>query len=355
MQLPTGSGGLICPGASTAIDATSSTALPADQLPDLDLHVSQSSNPLVGGTRQTYLVKAYNRGGKSASAIVVRNSISGDLTHLLTDSNNGFVCTRSGTTVNCSSPALAAGDSARIRIETWLSSGASSGHDILFGTKADPNNTIAESNETNNQAAAATITQAAPPRLAEESLASRGDFNVSAGGVTQLDCKQFGDSLVMVGISGWQGQAINQIKVGCSPMKAPGVLSTSVRWTNLWPTNDGGGNRFDRPCPPGSAVSGVDVSVSATSKTDPIQLRSLTLHCKAVGSSGLTSGSERELILAPAGTPTTNRLNPDLCTQGRPARALKVAEDIMRPTVTVLFDSWIIVGVRLVCAQPVIP
>jgi uncharacterized repeat protein (TIGR01451 family) len=347
VTLPGGTGGPICPGASSVVDATSSTPLPADPLPDLDVRVTQSSSPLIGGTRQTYIVKAHNRGGQTASAIVVRNSISSNLTFLLVDANKGFVCTRSGTTINCPSGVLAAHDSATIRIETWLSSATTSGHDILFGAKADPGNTIPESNETNNEAAAATVTQAAA-RLTEEFLTTRGIVLGDASVTTQLDCKQFGDSLVMVGIRGTQSDPINHIQVGCSTMKAPGTLGTSVRWTSGWYDDNAGGNAFNLQCPRGWAVSGGEVTLRRES--EPYydgEVRSLSLHCKAVGTSGLTSGIE--VILAPAGRPTTTKQGPDSCTQGRPARGLKVSASLEG-----LFGS-LISAETLICAQPVIP
>jgi hypothetical protein len=136
--------------------------------------------------------------------------------------------------------------------------------------------------------------------------------------------------------------------LACSSMRGPGVLETAVRPTGRWDTIGDEGSTFERMCPPGHAVSGLGVTVHKDSR----QLRSMTLQCKPVGPSGLTTGTL--FTHAPAGTPTSTALGPDSCTQGRPARGILLAAQLMVPG-NALFSPWVVVGERLVCAQPAVP
>jgi hypothetical protein len=79
------------------------------------------------------------------------------------------------------------------------------------------------------------------------------------------------------------------------------------------------------------------------------------IHCKKLGTNGLTSGSA--VPLPPVGTRTSADFPADYCTSGRPARALRVSTDIMvDPTIgKIPYGPWIIVAEQLICEQPVKP
>lgn len=338
------------------LEGTTSTALPPDPVADLDLDVAQSSNPVIGGTRQTYTVKAYNRGNKSASAILVRSSISTNLDYLASEStaDKGFSCSRSGTTVNCSSGALGIGDSATIKIVTWLSSGASSGNAIAFNANADPDNAIPESNESNNTVNAATTSQAGPARLGEQILTARGRFDVDPTLTTQLDCKKFGNSYVMVGIKGYAGQAVDRISLLCETMEPGGKISSPAVPTSQFTNEPSTGIPFTRQCPQGSVVAGIagTLNINDTKQFDGFT-KSLTLACARIGALGLTTVSATGI--ESVGVPTTRTFGPDSCGGTRPARALKVAAEMGGFGFGDLVASYVIFGVQLICEQPVVP
>lgn len=188
-----------------------------------------------------------------------------------------------------------------------------------------------------------------PARLGEEVLAARGTFNVQPDLRKQLDCNTFGTSSVMVGIKGKGGWGIDELRVGCATVQAGGTLSTNVEWTSRFDQLDATGTAFERKCSPGQVVSGISGTL------ENAQIRSITLRCKPLATSGLTTGSMTPL--APAVRAAASAFGPDACTSGRPARALSVAVDIFRTDIplSALFAPWVIVGARLVCEQPVVP
>jgi uncharacterized repeat protein (TIGR01451 family) len=332
---------------TAALTATTMTALPRDPLPDLDPKISQSSNPIVAGNQQTYTVKLYNRGAKTAAAVVLRNTLPGDLTFVSNRADHGFVCTRSGTTMNCSAGTVAVGDSAIITIGMSLPIYASSGHDILFSARADPDNLIGESNETNNVASAATTTQA-HERLGEEVLQSRGILDpryFSPSGIKQLDCKDLGASFVLVGLEGNGEKYLERLRLECSDMKSGGALSTNIQTTAFF-LNTGTSSlpRIEKHCPAGSAVTGAQATL------DNGRLVSLALQCRHVVATGLTSGSVT--TLPPFGVPGPTLSPLDSCTNSRPVRAVKIG---VSRTESIIQTYDRIVGEQLICEQPVVP
>jgi uncharacterized repeat protein (TIGR01451 family) len=148
----------VLPPAPTTIVSTSLVTI---ALPELSVRIAQSAATIVAGTQQTYTVRVNNRGTGSANSIVLRHALPADLTYVSSAADRGFVCSRSGTTVNCASGAIAAGDSATVRIVMALALAAQSGHPVVYGATVDPANAIAESNEANNSAGASATTQAA--------------------------------------------------------------------------------------------------------------------------------------------------------------------------------------------------
>jgi uncharacterized repeat protein (TIGR01451 family) len=124
--------------------------------PDLNVSVSQSSGTVAGGQPLTYTVTVRNTGGLPASAIVVRNTISDQVSFSSASVGAPFNtgCARSGTTVTCTVPVLAPGQGATVRVATLVPASAQGGHDISFSSRVDPDNVIPESNERNNLASA---------------------------------------------------------------------------------------------------------------------------------------------------------------------------------------------------------
>jgi hypothetical protein len=87
------------------------------------------------------------------------------------------------------------------------------------------------------------------------------------------------------------------------------------------------------------------------------QIRSVSVHCKSLEPSGLTTGVEN--ILAPTGVPSSRSWGPDRCREGRTASAMQVIAGLERNDNPIpyagLFLQYMILGVQLVCEQPLVP
>jgi adhesin/invasin len=318
-----------------------STPIVTVSRPELSVNVAQSAATIVAGTSQTYTVKVHNRGSGTTNSIVLRNALPADLNFVSSGATRGFICSRSGTTLSCTSGTISGGDSATIRVVMSLVNTAQSGHPIIYGATVDPENAIAESNEANNSAGAVATTAAAA-RLGEERLAIHGiiDVNYSTErGITTLDCSQFGESAVMVGLEATGTSVIEGLKAECSTLRSGGALNTETLKTNLAGSSL---SPTERRCPSGSAVRGISGTV------DNNRLTSITLVCQTVVSTGLTSGTitTKAPLIQSGSTP----FSADSCTNGRPARAIKVGL-----STTEAFLTWRVVGVQLICEQPAAP
>jgi hypothetical protein len=237
------------------------------------------------------------------------------------------------------------GQSATIRIVTQLPVTATSGHDVSFSTSVDPDKAITESNEQNNTATAIASTLAAA-RLEEERLAEHGTFS---GPEVMLDCeKMYGPEFVMVGVDGKQGEGVDEIRVACAPVHSSGPLLGPVQWTYTSARGGApgalgvvaGGTPFEpRLCPQGEVVTGI----SGTSARGDV--RSMLFYCQQLSPSGLTAGFRRPLV--PIGKNSPTPWGPDVCTQGRPARAL-------RTDTTLILAAAVIGAVQMICEQPLV-
>jgi hypothetical protein len=187
-----------------------------------------------------------------------------------------------------------------------------------------------------------------PARLGEEIFVARG-----AGTPTRrLGCTAFGPSYVMVAVKGKGSTNIEETSVGCAAVQAGGSLSGTVKWTTTWEEHGHLGSPFERRCPSGRAVSGIQGTVDQFG-----QIRSVSVHCKMLARTGLTTGAE--IILAPTSVPSSGSWGPDRCAEGRPASGLGVLAGLERDTVSVpysgLFLQYMILSVQLVCEQPLVP
>lgn len=192
-----------------------------------------------------------------------------------------------------------------------------------------------------------TLVEAVPVRLGTERLTERGQWaGVPLSQQRTLNCHGFGTSYVMVGVRGKSGWAIDELRVGCRQLQADGTLGSRISWTDRWDQKDDGGTAFpDRVCQSGYAVSSVEVRI------DFGQLRRLTLKCRKLGSSGVTSGSEA--TLQNVGYNVGGEAGPDSCSSGRPARALRLsAAQYNNNTFPTVLMPWIVAGLQLICEQP---
>ena len=188
------------------------------------------------------------------------------------------------------------------------------------------------------------------PRLGEERFPVRGESPLTTdGGERTIDCNQFSQSHVMVGITGRHGEAVNRIRLVCRRMRSGGTLDPLLQFSDEWHIQDTQGTSFGRHCPDGHVVSALQVTVHPNSR----QIRSASIQCKRLDTNGLTSGTA--VTLAPMGIPTTTSLNRDTCNGGRPARAIRAGIDTFSPTISNIYSPWIIATTQLFCEQPVVP
>ncbi|HVF38532.1 MAG TPA: hypothetical protein VM939_01445 [Gemmatimonadaceae bacterium] len=178
-------------------------------------------------------------------------------------------------------------------------------------------------------------------RLGEERMSEHGWFD---GGHVEkeLNCKQFGDQFVMVGVRGRDGWAVDELSVGCAAVLSGGAIDSNVQFTETF--GGGGGESFEAMCE-SRAVSGIFVYVENE------QVHGLGLRCKTLLATGLTTGfSDRT---DPAGG--NGELTNESCSGGRPARGLRLAASFLRfDWVPMLLTTSGIVGVQLICEQPAI-
>lgn len=138
--------------------------------PDLNPAVTQSHTDLPPNETMTYTVQVENEGGAAASEVSVRNEFSENLDFVSVQATHGFECLRTGILVTCDDGDLPAGATATITIRARLPMSANPGHSLVFGTQADPDDAIEETNENNNTAGA--FAQTAPPPLVEHAVSS---------------------------------------------------------------------------------------------------------------------------------------------------------------------------------------
>lgn len=190
-------------------------------------------------------------------------------------------------------------------------------------------------------------------RLGEERLTERGQFApLDPGHFTELDCKNFGSSWVVVGVRGKHGDAVDDLSVGCQELQTDGTLRGDTRWASrIGPPYAGGTEFGERRCREGFAVSGMSVTVENR------QLRGITFRCMQLGPSGLTTGLGAQ-ILARVGGSGSSGQGPDSCSGSRPARAMRISVNIFDSALVIplreLFEPWIVAGIQLICEQPVV-
>jgi hypothetical protein len=194
-----------------------------------------------------------------------------------------------------------------------------------------------------------TTTTSAPaaPRLGEQVLAHRGR-TIHESLYAKLDCRLFGTSFVMTGISGKSGAGIDRLRVRCTQVTSTGTVGTGTNAIVRTTDEFGGtsGTAFTRNCPAGQAVTGIRGTIEHE------QVRGLGLQCKPLAG-GLATGSLTNTTTIAGGTSGTP-WGPDNCGQGRPARAIRVAKDIFLSGIPLgnMFSPFVVAAEQLICEQP---
>jgi hypothetical protein len=139
----------------------------ADDLPDLSVALSGAPNPALAGGSLTYTLtvknttiqiwdpelRRYYTGGADASGVVVRDTLPAGAQFVSASADSGFSCAQGGGVVTCSGGAIPMGGNGHITINATAPNAVGS---ITNTATVDPNNTIAERNESNNTTAVTT-------------------------------------------------------------------------------------------------------------------------------------------------------------------------------------------------------
>ena len=183
--------------------------------------------------------------------------------------------------------------------------------------------------------------------LGEERLPERGNFtnNADPMSLATLDCARFGPNFTMVGIEGRHGEAVDNIRVLCSPVGSNGALGTTVSKTVALGGDKG--TAYTRRCDAGKVV----VRIGGVMNRN--QLRLLQLDCATLLSTALTNGSFSQ-TLQPVGQISGTTFGPDACNNGRSGRALRAKKDIFDSGIpmTAVLSPWVIASIQLICQQP---
>ncbi|MEH2068768.1 MAG: Ig-like domain-containing protein [Nostoc sp.] len=127
----------------------------AGSQPDLSISLADSPDPVIVGNPLTYTLTVNNNGTANASGISVQYTLPSGVTFNGTTVANGFTASQSAGVVTFSGGSINASDTAILTVSVTPNSAGT----LTSGTGiVDPNNTIAESNETNNTAAGITTT-----------------------------------------------------------------------------------------------------------------------------------------------------------------------------------------------------
>ncbi|MBH8565202.1 DUF11 domain-containing protein, partial [Nostoc sp. CENA67] len=127
----------------------------AGSQPDLTISQTDSPDPVIVGNPLTYTITVSNSGTANASGISVQYTLPSGVTFNGTTVANGFTASVLAGVVTFSGGSINAGSNATLTVSVTPNSTGT----LTSGTAiVDPNNTIAESDETNNTAAAITTT-----------------------------------------------------------------------------------------------------------------------------------------------------------------------------------------------------
>jgi predicted extracellular nuclease len=123
--------------------------------PDLTISQTDSPDPVIVGNILTYTLTVGNSGTANVNGITVEYTLPSGVTYNDATVANGFTVSQAGNVVTFSGGSINASSNATLTVKVIPTTTGS----LTSGTATvDPNNTIAESNETNNTAAVITTT-----------------------------------------------------------------------------------------------------------------------------------------------------------------------------------------------------
>ncbi|MEH2439326.1 CARDB domain-containing protein [Nostoc sp.] len=142
-------------GATTLPTGSITVSGGAGSQPDLTISQADSPDPVIVGNPLTYTLTVSNSGTANANGISVEYTLPSGIIFNGTTVANGFIASQSGGVVTFSGGSINAGSTASLTVSVTPNSAGT----LASGTAiVDPNNTIAESDETNNSAAAIATT-----------------------------------------------------------------------------------------------------------------------------------------------------------------------------------------------------
>ena len=158
--------------------------------------------------------------------------------------------------------------------------------------------------------------------------------------MSTYNCHKFGTNYVLVGLKvTYTSESLLGIDLFCAPLRADGTLGSRI----FLPGTARDGKDMQAVCPNGQAVVGAQVTDSDTGP-----LTSIQIHCSVITSTGLATGAAPTKIFPPLGIPIGKVWGPSICTQGRPAKAV-------RTHISLAFVAGVNRDVRnlqLLCEQP---
>jgi uncharacterized repeat protein (TIGR01451 family) len=146
--------GVASPANSDGSDVTpgpDTDTLTEPQLADLTISKVDSPDPVKAGNNVTYTLTVGNAGNKNTTGVKVVDTLESGATFVSAIGTNGFTCSYASGKVTCTGGSINAGSSATITIKVKFDSEDFFGETVTNTAEVDPDDTIDESNEGNNE------------------------------------------------------------------------------------------------------------------------------------------------------------------------------------------------------------
>lgn len=231
-------------------------------VPDLTIGVSGPATGVVG-TPYDYTITASNVGSANATGVKATFTLPSGVTYGSASGTGGFSCSHSSGLVTCTGASIAAAGSATITVSVTPTSVGSVVVPIGAAV-VDPDNTITESNETNNTSTASvtTVVDAAPntaPTITESSTTPLIDLPAAGPGVLSGVIGDTSDPAQLFGVD----FSVNDAETPAGSLNVTAVSSnlTVVPAAGLSLTG-GGSSRNLKITPASTGYSNITVTVS---------------------------------------------------------------------------------------------